>query len=90
MRMGYLGAICANEDIGMLHKAFKTWGLIQYEETVSPAHEFPFMEVRKSYGCLIFIMGFSMLVKQNVYMGQVTKVWLSCYLVLLSFDSKTR
>ena len=23
-------------------------------------------------------------------MGQVTKVWLSCYLVLLSFDSKTR
>ena len=24
------------------------------------------------------------------YMGQVMKVWLSCYLVLLSFDSKTR
>ena len=25
-----------------------------------------------------------------INMGQVTKVWLSCYLVLLSFDSKTR
>ena len=25
-----------------------------------------------------------------LYMGQVTKVWLSCYLVLLSFDGKTR
>ena len=24
------------------------------------------------------------------YMGQVMKVWLSCYLVLLSNDSKTR
>ena len=24
------------------------------------------------------------------YMGQVTKLWLSCYLVLLSIDSKTR
>ena len=26
----------------------------------------------------------------NKHMGQVTKVWLSCYLVLLSNDSKTR
>ena len=26
----------------------------------------------------------------DVHMGQVTKVRLSCYLVLLSFDSKTR
>ena len=25
-----------------------------------------------------------------VYMGQVTKLWLSCYLVLLTIDSKTR
>ena len=25
-----------------------------------------------------------------IYMGQVTKLWLSCYLVLLSIDSKTR
>ena len=25
-----------------------------------------------------------------LYMGQVTKLWLSCYLVLLSIDSKTR
>ena len=24
----------------------------------------------------------------NIYMGQVTKVWISCYLVLLSVDSK--
>ena len=24
------------------------------------------------------------------YMGQVTELWLSCYLVLLSLDSKTR
>ena len=24
------------------------------------------------------------------YMGQVTKLWRSCYLVLLSIDSKTR
>ena len=26
----------------------------------------------------------------TVYMGQVTELWLSCYLVLLSIDSKTR
>ena len=26
----------------------------------------------------------------NLHMGQVTKVWLSCYLVLQSFDVKTR
>ena len=26
----------------------------------------------------------------SVYMGQVTELWLSCYLVLLSIDSKTR
>ena len=26
----------------------------------------------------------------HTYMGQVTKLWLSCYLVLLSIDSKTR
>ena len=63
MRMGYLGAIGANEDTGMLHKAFNTWGLIQYEETVLPAYEFPFMEVRRSDGCLNFIMGFPMLIK---------------------------
>ena len=25
-----------------------------------------------------------------LYMGRVTKLWLSCYLVLLSIDSKTR
>ena len=25
-----------------------------------------------------------------IYMGQVTELWLSCYLVLLSIDSKTR
>ena len=25
-----------------------------------------------------------------LHLGQVTKVWLSCYLVLLSFDNKTR
>ena len=28
--------------------------------------------------------------KVTVEMGQVTKLWLSCYLVLLSIDSKTR
>ena len=34
----------------------------------------------------------SLLVKENgqIDMGQVTKLWLSCYLVLLSIDSKTR
>ena len=26
----------------------------------------------------------------NIYLGQVTKLWLSCYLVLLSIDNKTR
>ena len=28
--------------------------------------------------------------RRRHYMGQVTKLWLSCYLVLLSIDSKTR
>ena len=36
-------------------------------------------------------LGISILVRQHLYnMGQVTKVRLSCYLVLLSFHSKTR
>ena len=26
----------------------------------------------------------------NIYLGQVTELWLSCYLVLLSIDRKTR
>ena len=32
----------------------------------------------------------SYLIRWHLYMGQVTKSWLTCYLVLLSTDSKTR
>ena len=28
--------------------------------------------------------------EENINMGQVMELWLSCYLVLLSIDSKTR
>ena len=36
----------------------------------------PFVEIRQSWG--------------HFYLGQVMELWLSCYLVLLSIDSKTR
>ena len=30
------------------------------------------------------------IIPEKMYMGQVMELWLSCYLVLLSIDSKTR
>ena len=32
----------------------------------------------------------SVYIESVLYMGQVMELWLSCYLVLLSIDSKTR
>ena len=50
----------------------------------------PIVEIRLTYDRLISTMGFPVAVGQHLYMGQVIKVWLSCYLVLLSNDSKNR
>ena len=43
-----------------------------------------------AYICGTYCVGPIMKMKQIDYMGQVKKLRLSCYLVLLSIDSKTR
>ena len=48
----------------------------------------PIVDIRQSYVRLISTMGFPKLVRCRLYMGEVTKLWLSCSLVLLSLIAK--
>ena len=64
------------------HKVFKYWGMNSMVAFLLMAFSGAF-----SWKKCILIQSFSL---THIYMGQVTELWLSCYLVLLSIDSKTR
>ena len=66
--------------ISSLHRQLISNHVIGYVESTGPCH---------SRGRISSTRAFSVM-KSKLQTGQVTKVWLSCYLVLLSIDSKTR
>ena len=53
--------------------------------------EYMFIFLLKNWACYgLKLSHYSNAISVRMNLGQVTKLWLSCYLVLLSIDSKTR